>query len=233
MGLSGIVGLGVGDLGLFAAYVAIGPRRAVLMMASSPIFAAIGAYLMLGETISPWSLLGVAVTLTGIVVVLLEREERVADAGGVKKKNWGIFFGMVAAAGQGFGVVLSKQGMYADANAVLNPLSAALIRVILAACFVWLCAPLVGKLPELKRAVKDRVGVKFTFAGALVGPFAGMTISMVAITYTEAGIAQTLMSLMPVMIIPLVWVVYREKTSLRGMLGALVAVIGVALLFLI
>jgi drug/metabolite transporter (DMT)-like permease len=232
MGLSGIVGLGVGDLGLFAAYVAIGPRRAVLMMASSPIFAAIGAYLMRGETVSLWSLLGVAVTLAGIVVVLLEREEKVADAGGVKK-NWGVLFGMIAAMGQGFGIVLSKQGMYADVNAVLNPLSAALIRVMLAACFVWLCAPLVGKLPELRRAVKDRVGVKFTFAGALVGPFAGMTISMVAITYTDAGVAQTLMSLMPVMIIPLVWVVYRERTSRRGMLGALVAVIGVAILFLI
>jgi drug/metabolite transporter (DMT)-like permease len=232
MGLSGIVGLGVGDLGLFAAYVAIGPRRAVLMMASSPIFAAIGAYLMRGETVSLWSLLGVAVTLAGIVVVLLEREEKVADAGGVKK-NWGVLFGMIAAMGQGFGIVLSKQGMYADVNAVLNPLSAALIRVILAACFVWLCAPLVGKLPELRRAVTDRVGFKFTFAGALVGPFAGMTISMVAITYTDAGVAQTLMSLMPVMIIPLVWVVYRERTSRRGMLGALVAVIGVAILFLI
>ena len=233
MGLSGIVGLGVGDLGLFAAYVAIGPRRTVLMMASSPIFAVLGAYLMLGEAISILSLIGVAVTLTGIVIVLLEREKTAVEADGGKRKSWGVLFGMVAAMGQGFGVVLSKEGMYANASAVLNPLSAALIRVTLAACFVWLCAPLVGKLPELKRAVKDRVGVKFTFAGALVGPFAGMTISMVAIAYTEAGIAQTLMSLMPVMIIPLVWVVYKERTNLRGIIGALTAIAGVAILFLV
>jgi drug/metabolite transporter (DMT)-like permease len=74
--------------------------------------------------------------------------------------------------------------------------------------------------------------MKYTAAGAFIGPFVGMTLSMVAVAYTQAGIAQTLMSLMPVMIIPLVWVVYKEKTNWRGILGAVIAVIGVALLFL-
>jgi drug/metabolite transporter (DMT)-like permease len=60
-----------------------------------------------------------------------------------------------------------------------------------------------------------------------------MTLSMVAVAYTETGIAQTLMSLMPVIIIPLVWIFYREKTSIRGLIGAAMAVIGVAILFLI
>ncbi len=110
MGLSGIVGLGVGDLGLFAAYVAIGPRRAVLMMASSPIFAAIGAYLMMGESVPLWSLLGVAVTLAGIVVVLLEREEKAADAGEVKKKTWGILFGHDCGYGSRFWCCSLKAG---------------------------------------------------------------------------------------------------------------------------
>ncbi len=75
LGLSGVVGLGIGDFGLFAAYVMIGPRRSVLIQSSAPIFAALGAYWMSGETISPLAIFGIAVTLTGIAVVLLEQEE--------------------------------------------------------------------------------------------------------------------------------------------------------------
>jgi drug/metabolite transporter (DMT)-like permease len=89
-----------------------------------------------------------------------------------------------------------------------------------------------GKLPELQKAIRNKEGIKYTAAAAFVGPFVGMTLSMVAIAYTQAGIAQTLMSLMPVIIIPVMWIIYRERTSWRGILGAIVAVIGVAILFL-
>jgi drug/metabolite transporter (DMT)-like permease len=61
----------------------------------------------------------------------------------------------------------------------------------------------------------------------------GVTFSMVAVTYTQAGIAQTLMSLMLILIIPVVWILYKQRTSWRGILGAAVAVIGIAILFLI
>jgi drug/metabolite transporter (DMT)-like permease len=233
MGLSGIVGLGIGDFGLFAAYVIIGPRRTVLVQASSPIFASVLAFSMLGETFGLLSILGVAVTLTGIVVVLLEREEKSQETFEAKKrKTWGVFFALVSAMGQGFGAVLSKKGMYVGVSVAMNPLSAALIRMLLAGLFVWVCALFAGKLPGLRKAVRDKDGIKFTAAGALVGPFIGMTLSMVALANAETGIAQTLMSLMPVMIIPVIWIIYRDRTSWRGMLGALVAVIGVAILFL-
>ena len=233
MGLSGVVGLGIGDFGLFAAYVTIGPRRSVLMQASSPIFASLGAYLMLGETFSTLSVLGVAVTLSGIVVVLLEKDEKSEERLAAKKrKTWGVLFGLISAMGQGFGVVLSKKGMYLDVSVAMNPVSAALIRMMLAGVFVWTCALFAGKLPELRRAVKDKQGIKYTAAGALVGPFVGMTLSMVAVADTQTGIAQTLMSLMPVLIIPVIWIIYRERTSWRGILGAVVAIIGVAILFL-
>ena len=233
MGLSGVVGLGVGDFGLFAAYVLIGPRRSVLVMASSPIFASVGAYLLLDEGFSPLSILGVAVTLTGIFVVLLEREEKSEekiDSG--RRKTWGAFSALIAAMGQGFGVVLSKKGMYLGVSVPMNSLSAALIRMTVATVFVWTCALVWGKLPELRKAVKDREGMKFTAGGALIGPFLGMTLSMVAVAYAQAGIAQTLMSLAPIIIIPVVWVIYRERTNWRGIFGALIAVIGVAVLFL-
>lgn len=233
LGLSGVVGLGIGDFGLFAAYVTIGPRRSVLMQASSPIFASIGAYLMFGETFSLLSTLGVAVTLTGIVVVLLEREEMSEEKLAVeKRRGWGLFFALISAMGQGFGVVLSKKGMYVGVSEAMNPVSAALMRMLLAGLFVWICALFAGKMSEVHKAARNREGIKYTAAGALVGPFLGMTLSMVAIANAQAGIAQTLMSLMPVFIIPVMWIIYGEKTNLRGILGAGVAVIGVAVLFL-
>jgi len=89
-----------------------------------------------------------------------------------------------------------------------------------------------GKWPQLRGAFRSREGISNVAAGAFLGPFLGITLSMVAVTYTQTGIAQTLMSLMPVLIIPTVWIRYRQRTSWRGVLGAVVAVIGVALLFL-
>jgi len=233
MGLSGIVGLGIGDFGLFAAYVTIGPRRSVLIQASSPIFTLIGAYAMFGETIPPLALFGIAVTLTGIVLVLVEsgptREEKLRTS---PRRRVGLLFGLVSAMGQGFGVVLSKKGMYYGVTTAMNPVSAALIRMLFAGVFVWACVAIAGKLPEARKTMRDSVGMKYTAAGAVIGPFLGMTLSMVAVADAAAGVAQTLMSLMPVFIIPLVWVVYRERTNNRGIIGALVAVIGVAILFL-
>ena len=237
LGLSGIVGLGIGDFALFAAYVTIGPRRSVLIYSSAPIFAALGAYWMSGETISPLAMFGIAVTLTGIAVVLLEQEETSEEKAEEKlaaknRKTWGVLFGVIAAMGQGFGLALSKKGMYLGVTVAVNPVSVALIRMMLAGVFVWTCALFSGKLPALRRAVKDKQGIKYTAAGAVVGPFLGMTLSMVAVAYIAAGIAQTLMSLMPVLIIPVVWIIYREKTNWRGILGAVVAILGVAILCL-
>ena len=234
MGASGVVGLGIGDSGLFAAYVTIGPRRSVLVMALAPIFASVGAYLMLGEVISALAIVGIAITLGGVVMVILETDERSGEIPLSKKlKSYGVFFALIGAIGQGVGLVLAKKGIDLNPAVTLNPLSATLMRMILGALSLWMVMLVVGKLPELRKAFKSTMGMGHTAAAAFIGPFLGVTLSMVAVTYTETGIAQTLMSLMPVLIIPLVWIVHKQRTSWRGMLGAVIAVIGVAILFLI
>jgi drug/metabolite transporter (DMT)-like permease len=233
MGLSGIVGLGIGDFGLFAAYVLIGPRRSLLVMASSPIFASVSAFLMLGETFPDLAILGIAVTLIGIFMVLLEREENAKESTlEGKRRTWGIFAAVVAAAGQGIGIVLSKKGMYFGESVAMNPVSAALIRMIIATVFVWVAAVSLRKLPELQKTAKDKEGLKFVSGGALIGPFLGMTLSLFAVAYTQAGVAQTLLSLEPLIIIPLLWKIYGERTNWRGIIGAAVAVVGVTILML-
>ena len=139
MGASGVVGLGIGDSGLFAAYVMIGPRRSLLMMALSPIFASLGAYLMLGETMPAVAAFGIALTLGGVVLVILEGEGHSGEIPVPKKlKHYGVFFGLIAAIGQGVGLVLAKKGIELNPAVTLNPLSATLMRMLLAACSLWL-----------------------------------------------------------------------------------------------
>ena len=234
MGLSGVIGLSIGDSGLFTAYVLIGPRRSLLLMALAPIFAGVGAYLMLRETIPAFDLVGMAVTLVGVVVVILEREELSGEVAVPKKlKSYGVLSGLIAAAGQGGGLVLAKKGIELYPELTLNPLSATLMRMILGALVLWIVLLIAGRWSELRMAIRNRRGMSETAAAAILGPFLGVTLSMVAVTYTQAGVAQTLLSLMPVMIIPVVWLLYKQKTSWRGILGAVTAIIGVAMIFLI
>ena len=74
MGVSGIVGLGIGDFALFSAFVMIGPRRALLLMALAPVCSVIAGYLILGEVLGLWAGIGIVITLSGIIIVILERE---------------------------------------------------------------------------------------------------------------------------------------------------------------
>jgi drug/metabolite transporter (DMT)-like permease len=234
MGASGVVGLGIGDSALFAAYVTIGPRRSLLVYASAPIFAALGAYLMLGEMMPTLAMVGIAVTLAGIIVVVLEREERSGEIQlSMKLKSYGVFFALIGAVGQGVGLALAKKGIDSNPEMMLNPLSAALMRMVLGALSLWLVMLTTGKLPELQRAFNSSQGMSETVAAAFIGPFLGVTLSMVAVTYAETGVAQTLMSLMPVLIIPVVWILYKQRTSWQGILGAVIAVFGVSILFLV
>jgi drug/metabolite transporter (DMT)-like permease len=233
LGLSGIIGLGIGDFGLFSAFVTLGPRRTLLIMALSPIFASLGAYALSGETISLIAIAGMSVTLAGTIYVVLEREDQSGEQAATKGlKLRGLTLALVGAAGQGIGLAFSKKGINLDPAVAIDPVSAALMRMVFGAFFVWISLVAIGKMPELRRALSDRSGMKHTVAGAFIGPFLGMTLSMVAVTFTQAGIAQTLMSLMPVMIIPVVWAVNKQKTSWRGILGAMIAVVGVAIIFL-
>lgn len=236
MGLSGVIGLALGDFGYFGALALIGPRRGVLLMSLAPVFSALLAYLILDEILGLWAIIGIATTLAGVGVVILEREE---DTGEVllskRQKTLGILLGLGGSLGQGIGFVISKYGMMAvadDPSAPLNPLSATLIRMITAAIFIWIFITATGRLSRVLESSKDKKGITRTIGGAVTGPFLGVWLSMVAVTYTVAGVAATLMSLMPVMIIPVVWILYKQKTSWRGILGAGIAVTGVAILFL-
>jgi drug/metabolite transporter (DMT)-like permease len=237
MGLSGVAGLALGDFGYFGALVFIGPRRGTLLMSMAPIFTALSGYFILDEVLGTWDVIGIAVTLLGVTWVILEREEHSNEIPvAPRQKTYGVLCGLGGAIGQGLGLVISKYGMLVaggDRSERLNPLSATLIRMIVAAALVWLLVAVSGRLSAVLNARQDRRAISRTFAGAVSGPFIGVWLSMVAVTYAVAAVAATLMALVPVVVIPMLWVIYRQKTSRRGILGAAAAFVGVAILFLV
>ncbi len=228
LSLSGFLGLAIGDLGYLGSLVLIGPRKGVLLASMAPIFSTISAYFILGEILGPWTLSGIFLTLLGIIIVIMEKK---SNTGNISEGNriLGVFSGLIGAIGQGVGLTLSKYGMVNIESTHLNPLSAALIRMISAVFIIWIVFVIFKKPFSV---IRDKKAMMLTTGGAVTGPFLGVWLSMIAVTYTVAGVASTLMSLMPVLIIPVVWILYKEKTNLRGILGALIAVIGVAILFM-
>ena len=79
--------------------------------------------------------------------------------------------------------------------------------------------------------MRDRRALGHAALGAALGPFLGVSLAMFALQHTSAGIAASLMSTAPIFIIPLAALMEGERPGLRGGLGAVIAVCGVALLF--
>jgi drug/metabolite transporter (DMT)-like permease len=221
---SGIVGLTIGDLALFASLVRIGPRLASLLMALAPVFATLAGAVGLGEMPGPLALAGMAVTLAGVAWVVLERRDGQAHP---FEHRGAIALAVVAAACQGIGLVLAKAGMAGE----VPPLAATWVRMSVATSGIWLLALVTGRTAGLGIIGAARRASGPILGGAISGPFVGVWLSLVAARYTDVGIAATLMATTPVLIIPLVMAAEGYRPTLRATLGALVAIAGVALLF--
>jgi drug/metabolite transporter (DMT)-like permease len=236
MSLSAVIGLVIGDVAYFSTLDNLGPRRAVLMLSTAPIFSVIAGYIIINEKLSGLGLLGIAVTMTGVALVLLEQENKTRETPlTAKEKRVGVATGLIASMSQGLGLVISKIGMVRSSGPdgkELSPLSATLIRMITATVVIWLIAILMKKTGNVVSSIKKKGVAKSILGGTICGPFLGIWFSMIAVAHTKAGIAATLMSLMPVMVIPILYIIYRQKTSMRSIIGALITVIGVAILFI-
>ncbi|MEO1007343.1 MAG: DMT family transporter [Planctomycetota bacterium] len=234
---SSIVGIVIGDQALFTAFVDIGPRLSLLMMATAPIWAALAGWLFLDETLGGAALVGIAVTIGGVAWVILERPHTRVDDRPHPHRVRGIVLALVGAVCQGGGLLLSKAGMghgWLPEDEHLGTLAATQVRIAVA---ILCMTPVLfarwrftaGK-PEHK--IPRRIfwiGFGFTALGALVGPFLGMWMSLVTADLTSVGVAQTLCSLAPVFVLPMV-LLQGERVSPRAFVGAVVAIGGVALL---
>jgi drug/metabolite transporter (DMT)-like permease len=228
LALSGILGLVLGDTFLFRAYVLIGPRLSMLMMASVPIISALLAWIFLGERLSATEILGIIIAVSGIGWVVTEKQTGLTV---VENKNYsiGLLFGLLAAMGQASNLIAAKFAL--DGN--FPSISATAIRILVALVILWVVAGLQGKIIYTVKQWRNQRAFPSIIGGTITGPFIGIWLSLVAIQLTRVGIAATLMALPPVILIPLGYLIYRERVSRRGIIGTLVAFAGVAVIFLV
>jgi drug/metabolite transporter (DMT)-like permease len=232
LALSGLVGFVIGDLLLFQAFVVIGARISMLMMSLAPPFAAFVGWLMLGEVLTPKSWLGMAITMVGIVIVILKREKTEQNGSIVRKLTSsysvpGILLALGGALGQAAGLVLSKKGMGS-----YDAFSASQIRVFAGIAGFAILFIFMKRWPRVWAALKHGSAMKRITLGAFFGPFLGVSFSLLAVQHTETGIAATLMAIVPVLIILPAVIIFKEKVNWKEILGAVVTVGGVALFFL-
>ncbi len=228
LGLSGIIGLVLGDAFLFQAFVWVGPRIAMLMMSLAPVIALVVAWLFLGEILAAGQLVGIFLTLSGVIWVISEGNHiRKAENPNYLK---GVLFGLGGATGQALGLVLAKQGMAGS----FSPISGNYIRMTTAMVVMWLITALQGqarisfrKVIEQPRALWGIVG------GAFSGPFLGVSLSLLALQYATVGVASTLMALPPIFLLPVSYFFFEERFGWGAVAGTVLALSGVAVLFLV
>ncbi|MBQ8988628.1 MAG: DMT family transporter [Prevotella sp.] len=232
--LSGLVGYVIGDYCLFQCYIIIGSRYGQLFMTLAPLAAAMMAWVTLGQEMNGMSIVAMLVTLAGIAISVLGRGEHHKVS--LKLPLNGVLFATAAALCQGIGLVLSKIGMdHYQTEAIpawLVPFSANFFRCIAGVIgFTILLYVREGWAP-LKEALDDRKGMAVATTTTIFGPFVGVGFSLMAVQYTAAGIASTLMAMTPIIIIlPSYWL-FHQKITWKAVAGAVISVIGVSLFFL-
>lgn len=227
LSVSGLTGFVIGDFFLFKAYVVVGARISMLIMSLVPPITALIGWLFLDETMNFKEIVAMIMTISGVALVVLERN---TDNGALKFSHplSGILFAFGGAVGQAIGLIFSKYGM-----GNYNAFVATQIRVITGVIGFGIILIILKRMPQLAQAVRNRPAMKYTTIGAFFGPFLGVSLSLLAVQHTATGIASTIMAIVPVLIIPLAILIKKERTTLKEIVGAAIAVGGVSIYFIV
>lgn len=225
LSLSGLIGFVFGDLFLFKSYTVIGSRFSMLIMTLVPPITAFFSFLILGERLTLFHLLGMTLTFTGIAMAIFSSPGK-GEKISLKLAPKGILYAFGGAVGQALGLVLSKFGMKD-----YDPFAATQIRIIAGMAGYTLLVTFLARWVSVKNATSNKSGMILTSVGAFFGPFLGVSFSLISIKYTEAGIASTIMALVPVFIILPAVYLFKQKVTVMEVLGAIISVAGVALFF--
>lgn len=226
LALSGLVGITLGDTAYFTALNALGPRRTLLLDTLSPGLTAVLAAWILHERLDGVAWLGILLTLAGVAWVLRGRSAPGHEVRGSMAKA--VAWGLCAVVSHAVGVILAK-----DALSQVPALEASLVRQVAALAVLVLWGALQpGRLMGWVRPFASWLQLRILVGASLLGTFAGIWLSMLALAFAPASIAATLNSTGPLFILPLTRVFDGEKITWRAGLGAAVATAGVALLLL-
>ncbi len=227
LALAGVIGFAISDAMMFGALYRLGAQRSALIKALVPVVSTLLAWVSFGETLTGTQILAVFVVVAGILIVLWG-PKHTEHTPTTREYVIGVLFALGATLTQALRYLFSRQGL-ADG---FSPLSANTMQILAATVAIWTFTLIRGGLGKTVAALGDRRGGWATLGGAVTGPFLGVTLSLVALQRAPIGIASTLMALPPVFLLPLSYVVFKERIGLRAVAGTALATIGVALIFL-
>ncbi len=226
LSVSGLIGFVIGDLFLLKSFTIIGSWFAMLIMTLAPPLAAIFGWLLLEETMDIKSIAGMILTIAGIALAIF-RHDKENKKIKLSKPLKGILFAFVGSLGQALGIVCSKYGM-----ADYSPFASTQIRIITGIAGFFIIIFLSGRISHVLQTLKNLKVMLAITTGSFFGPFLGVSFSLLAIQKTSAGIASTIMAIVPILIIPPSVLFFRHKITLREIIGTIIGVTGVALFFI-
>jgi drug/metabolite transporter (DMT)-like permease len=190
-----------------------------------PPITALFSFIILGERLTLFHYLGMTLTFSGIAIAIFSRTGK-GEKLSLKLAPKGILYAFGGAVGQALGLVLSKFGLKN-----YDPFAATQIRIIAGIFGYTMLVTVLARWRNIMNATHNQSGMMLTSLGAFFGPFLGVSFSLIAVKYTEAGIASTIMALVPVFIILPAVVIFKERVTIPELLGAIISVGGVALFF--
>lgn len=235
LGLSGLIGLALGDYFAFKMYAILGAKTGSILTTFAPAASLLFGKVLLDERINIIGVVGIAITIVGVISISLGRSERKKIPlnlhGSLRK---GIVLGIMAALCQGAGLVFAKKGFLIQEHLALklSAVNATFMRMLISILVLVIFSLITGKKNEIIHPLisnKDN-GLKYAVAGTFFGPFMGVCLSLVSITLLDVAVAQTIFSLVPVIAMLIAWLVYKQKITLNALTGVLVAIIGVIIL---
>jgi drug/metabolite transporter (DMT)-like permease len=235
--LSGVIGMGLGDLGVYGALPLLGSRLTVLMTQclAAPIAAA-SEWLWLGTRLTPAQILWGLLILAGVAVALLPSQ---SSPPRVKIKPVGFLFGLLAAAGQGFGALVSRKGVDVavaageSAHNATFGLNAAYHRIFAgllftAAWFLFLRA--LRRLPAAPAAITAPAARRrarlWMLANGCAGPVLGVGCYQWALATTPSGLVLPIAATTPLLAIPIAFWLEGDRPTRRALVGGVIAVAG-------
>ena len=227
---SGLIGLVLGDTFIFKSYELMSPRLTSLFLTVNPAMAAMIAFVWLGEGLSLTTVLGIGITISGIAIVLGEGAKGEKLFSKISKR--GILFCILSTFFNAIQLTLTKE-VFQMGNGQIDALTVALVRIGSATLLVYPVAYAMKKDLSIRKVVRSEPSMTLKLAVAsFFGTFIAIALSFVAVVKTEIGVAATLMSTTPILMIPVSQFLYKEKPTWHSIVGAIVAVGGVAILFM-
>ncbi|MBN1231049.1 MAG: DMT family transporter [Anaerolineales bacterium] len=229
--LSGAIGLGLGDLGLFRAFNLLGTRLAMLFLSTSPVISLLLAWIFLGETLTIGQGVGILMVVGGVAWVIYESNQTKEDERSAKDFRFGILMATLGAFGQAVGLLTAKLG----ASGGYPAISGQLIRMMGGVIIMWGFTIIIRKTRYTVEQLRhNSSAINWILWGTLVGPILGLWVSLLGVQYTPSlGISSTLQSLAPVFLLPISYFVFNERYSWKVVIATLLALAGIAVLFFI